>query len=146
VTDANDAPKQASTDASPTSTASRADRRGDKKAARAERRRAGGEKVKAGTNAVRSRIASVVWLLAVLAALFLAVGALLIALKANQGNAIVKFVLDVADTLDLGVFSRNNGIFTFSHGEAIKAALVNWGIGAVAYLIVGKILDRLIRP
>jgi len=146
VTDANDAPKQEATDAAPTSTASRADRRADKKAARAERRRAGGEKVKAGADAVRSRIASLVWLLAVICALVLAVGALLVALKANDGNAIVKFVLDAADTLDLGVFSRDNGIFTFSAGQEVKSALVNWGIGAVAYLVVGKILDRVIRP
>jgi uncharacterized membrane protein len=141
VTDANDAPKQASTDASPTSTASRADRRADKKAARAERRRAGGEKVKAGTNAVRSRIASVVWLLAVLAALFLAVGALLVALTMNEQNAIVKFVLDVAKAIDLGVFKDYSG-----KGAATKEALTNWGIAAVIYLVIGKVLDRIIRP
>ncbi len=61
---------------------------------------------------MRSRIASVVWLVAVVCALFLAVGALLIALHANQDNAIVKFVLDAADKLDLGIFSRTEGIFT----------------------------------
>jgi hypothetical protein len=106
-----------------------------------------GKKVVAGANAVRSRIASVVWLVAVVCALFLAVGALLIALKANQDNAIVRFVLDGADTLDLGVFSRKEGIFTL-HGSsaATKNALVNWGIGAIAYLVVGKVLERIIRP
>ncbi|MEO5708656.1 MAG: hypothetical protein ABIQ59_02385, partial [Nocardioidaceae bacterium] len=66
---------------------------------------------------------------------------------ANQGNAIVRFVLDGADQLDLGVFSRKQGIFTFDgKGAATKNALVNWGIGAIAYLIVGKVLDRIIRP
>jgi hypothetical protein len=77
-----------------------------------------GKKVVAGANAVRSRIASLVWLVAVLCALILAIGALLIALKANQDNAIVKFVLDAADTLDLGVFSRTDGIFTFDGKNA----------------------------
>ena len=92
-----------------------------------------GKKVVAGANAVRSKIASLVWLVAVICALILAVGALLIALKANQDNAIVKFVLDAADTLDLGVFSRTDGIFTFTGKNAeTKNALVNWGIGAVA--------------
>jgi hypothetical protein len=106
-----------------------------------------GKKVVAGANAVRSRIASVVWLVAVVCALFLAVGALLIALKANQDNAIVSFVLDGADKLDLGVFSRKEGIFTFTgKSAATRSALVNWGIGAIAYLIVGKVLDRIIRP
>jgi hypothetical protein len=114
---------------------------------RERRDRQTGRKVVAGANAVRSRIASVVWLVAVVCALFLAVGALLIALKANQDNAIVRFVLDGADRLDLGVFSRKEGIFTFEGKDAAtKNALVNWGIGAVAYLIVGKVLDRIIRP
>jgi hypothetical protein len=96
---------------------------------------------------VRVRLAQLVWLVAVVCALFLAVGALLIALDANRDNALVKFVLDVADTVDLQVFSRGNGIFTFDGGDAAtKNALTNWGLGAVAYLVVGRILERLIRP
>jgi hypothetical protein len=95
---------------------------------------------------VRSKIASLVWLIAVVCALFLAVGALLIALNANEGNSIVQFVLDGADLLD-GPFSRENGIFTFDGKDAeTKSALVNWGLAAVVYLIIGKILDRIIRP
>jgi hypothetical protein len=105
-----------------------------------------GAKVKAGSLAVRSKIASLVWLIAVVCALFLAVGALLIALNANEGNSIVQFVLDGADLLD-GPFSRENGIFTFDGKDAeTKSALVNWGLAAVVYLIIGKILDRIIRP
>lgn len=103
-------------------------------------------KAVSATNKVRSRLASLVWLLAVVAALFVAVGALLIALKANQQNSIVRFVLDVADRID-GPFSRRNGIFTFAGKQSmVKAALVNWGIAAVIYLVIGKILDRIIRP
>ena len=80
-------------------------------------------------------------------ALLLAVGALLVALDANTQNALVRFVLDGADAVDLGIFSRQNGIKEF-HGEDadVKNALLNWGLGAVAYLVVGRILDRLIRP
>ena len=112
-----------------------------------KKRRGSGKKVLAGANLVRPRLASLVWLIAVVCALFLAVGALLIALKANQDNAIVAFVLDVADRLDLGVFSREQGIFTFDGKNAeTKNALVNWGIGAIAYLVAGKVLDRIIRP
>jgi hypothetical protein len=104
-------------------------------------------KVKAGAAAVRSRIATVVWLVAVVCALFLAVGALLIALKANADNSIVSFVLSGAEALE-GPFSREGGIFTFADNEdgRVKSALVNWGIAAVVYLVVGKILDRVIRP
>jgi hypothetical protein len=103
--------------------------------------------VKAGTAAVRNKVASLVWLVAVLCALFLAVGALLIALKANPDNAVVSLVVSVADWLD-GPFSRENGIFTFADNAdgRVKSALTNWGIAAVVYLVVGKILDRVIRP
>jgi hypothetical protein len=100
-----------------------------------------GKKVVAGANAVRSRIASVVWLVAVVCALFLAVGALMVALKMNQDNAIVAFVLDGANKLDFGSFKDFTG-----KGAATKEALTNWGIAAVIYLIVGKVLDRIIRP
>ena len=104
-------------------------------------------KARSTTNILRVRLAQVVWLIAVVCALFLAVGALLIALDANPDNALVKFVIDVADTVDLGVFSRDNGIFTFEGGDAAtKNALTNWGLAAVAYLVVGRILERIIRP
>jgi hypothetical protein len=96
---------------------------------------------------LRARLAQLIWLAAVVCALFLAVGALLIALDANQDNALVKFVLDVADAVDLGVFSRDNGIFTFDGQDAAtKNALANWGLAAVAYLVVGRILERIVRP
>ncbi|MGA9747816.1 MAG: hypothetical protein WBQ50_10225 [Nocardioides sp.] len=112
-----------------------------------ERGRGAATAAKRATDSVRNKIASLVWLIAVVCALFLAVGALLVALKANQDNAIVQFVLDGADTLDLGVFSRDEGIFTFDRDrDGVKGALVNWGLAAMAYLIVGRILDRVIRP
>lgn len=96
---------------------------------------------------VRSRVAAVVWGLAALAALMLAVGALLIALGANTDNALVAVVIDIASALDLGIFSRNDGIFTFEGDDAeTKNALVNWGLGAVAYLVVGKTAERAIAP
>jgi uncharacterized membrane protein len=105
------------------------------------------KKASSGVAIVRARLAQLVWLVAVVCALFLAVGALLIALDANQDNALVKFVLDGADLVDLGVFSRDNGIFTFDGSDAAtKSALANWGLGAVAYLIVGRVLERIIRP
>jgi hypothetical protein len=96
---------------------------------------------------IRLRVSQVVWLAAVVCALFLAVGALLIALDANLDNALVSFVIDVADAVDLDVFSRGNGIFTFTGADAAtKNALTNWGLAAIGYLVVGRILERLIRP
>ena len=98
-------------------------------------------------NRFRKILGQVVWLVFLAAALFLAVGALLIALDANEDNGLVKFVLDAADALDLGVFSRDNGVMEFDGSNAdTKNALVNWGLGAVVWLVVGRILDRIIKP
>jgi hypothetical protein len=95
----------------------------------------------------RTVLAQVIWLLFVVAALFLAVGALLVALDANDGNNLVQFVLDGADAVDLGVFSVDNGIMKFTGENAdTKNALFNWGLGAVVWLVVGRILDRVVRP
>lgn len=100
-----------------------------------------------GVAGLRVRLAQVIWLAAVVCALFLAVGALLVALDANQDNALVSFVLDVAGVLDLGVFSPDNGVFTFEGADAeTKNALANWGLAAIAYLVVGRILERVVRP
>jgi hypothetical protein len=96
---------------------------------------------------VRVALAQVIWLLFLAAALFLAVGALLIALAANGDTGLVKFVLEGADRVDLGIFSKDNGIKEFTGANAeTKNALFNWGLGAVAWLVVGRVLDRLIRP
>ena len=101
----------------------------------------------AGIARARTIIAQVIWLLCVVAALFLAIGALLVALDANVDNNLVSFVLDGADAVDLGVFSVDNGIMKFTGENAeTKNALFNWGLGAVVWLVVGKILDRVIRP
>jgi hypothetical protein len=103
--------------------------------------------VRTGTNALRSRLATVTWLVAVTCALFLAIGALLIALKADEENSIVRSVISGAEGLD-GPFSLDRGIFTFPETQdgRVKSALTNWGIAAVVYLVIGKLLDRIIRP
>lgn len=98
-------------------------------------------------DAVRSRVAQVLWLLFVVAAVFLAVGALCVALDFNDGNPLVRFVLDGANLVDLGVFAREDGIKEFGGDDAeVKNALFNWGIGAVLWLVVGRMVERLVRP
>ena len=104
---------------------------------------------KAAIALVRTRVAQVVWIVCVLAALVLAVGALCIALKANGDNGLVKFCIDTADKLDLGVFSRTDGVAHWkghSHAALTKNACVNWGLAAVVWLIAGKIVERVVRP
>ncbi len=109
------------------------------------------KKVKAGSDLIRNSIASVVWLIAVLAAVVLAGGALLIALGANEQNAVVEAVVDLANRID-GPFWKVFDFYTENkQGErtgpdSVKNHLVNWGLAAVAYLIGGRILDRVIRP
>ena len=109
-----------------------------------------GRSVRGGSTTVaqvRTRVAQVVWLLCVVAAVFLAVGALCVALDFNPKNPLVEFFIAGANFFDLGIFSRKDGIKQFDGSNAdVKNALFNWGLGAIAYLIVGKILDRIIRP
>ncbi|MBC2934129.1 hypothetical protein [Nocardioides sp. zg-1228] len=96
---------------------------------------------------IRATLAQLIWLACALAALLLAVGALLIALEANRSNALVDVVLRAADLADLGVFSRHDGIKDFrGRGAEVKNALLNWGLGAVAWLVAGRILERIVRP
>ena len=130
----------------------KSDEKPDQKSNRKAEAQSSGTSGRTGSGAaavtrVRTVVAQVVWLLFLLAALFLAVGALLIALDANQKNDLVQLVLDGADTVDLGVFSRDNGVMDFTGSNAdTKNALVNWGLGAVVWLAVGRILERIIRP
>jgi hypothetical protein len=106
-----------------------------------DRRRGAGRAVVAGVRAVRSAVATAIWVVAVVCALVLALGALVVALRMNQGNDLVSLVLDGARRLDFGRLKTFTG-----QDAAVKAALVDWGVAAVVYLVVGRILDRLIRP
>ena len=64
---------------------------------------------------------------------------MLVVLEANTRNALVEAVLRAADWADLGVFSRTAGVKQFTgDGAAVKNAITNWGLGAVAWLVVGS--------
>jgi hypothetical protein len=99
--------------------------------------------VTAAVNGVRERLAAIVWIIAVVFAAILAAGALLIALDANPNNDLVEQVVDWAGGLD-GPF---RDLFTFDgDNAATKAALVNWGLAALAWLVGGRIVSSIIRP
>ena len=99
---------------------------------------------------IRTIVSRVVWLVFVLCALALASAALLYAVKANSDNTLVKLIYDIADGADLGFFDLENPIKEFTDknaGDALrKTALFNYGIGAILYLIVGRIVEKLIHP
>jgi hypothetical protein len=106
----------------------------------------GGELV-TEAGALRDRTATAVWLVAFGCALLLAVAALLVALRADPDGAVVGVVTEAADRLGLGLFSRDGAISTLGgDADGVRRALVGWGLGALAYLLAGKLLDRTIRP
>jgi hypothetical protein len=103
----------------------------------------------ASADAVRSSVARAVRIVFAVLATILALGALLVVLRhnINSGNPIVKLILDVADGIS-GPFSRNDGIFRFTSGKSAvaKNALLNWGIAAIVYLVIGRFLANAIAP
>jgi len=99
---------------------------------------------------IRTKIGQVTWLVCVACALVLAAGALLISLQGagtNSANALYEWIVDTGDKLDFGVFSRENGLFDFvGKNSDTKDALANWGLAAIVWLVIGRVLDRVIRP
>ncbi|HET8559363.1 MAG TPA: hypothetical protein VFL69_02485 [Marmoricola sp.] len=102
--------------------------------------------------AVRARLAMAIRVVFLVFAVVLALGALLVAFRDNvsETNGLVKFIKDFADAID-GPFSRDNGVFHFQGKGAdaaasavTKNALVNWGLAAVIYLVIGRVLGRLV--
>ena len=72
--------------------------------------------------------------------LWIVVAILLHVLEANQSNAVVSLVDDVARWLT----QPFHGLFT-PDGEKLRIA-VNWGLAAVVYAIVGHLFARLLAP
>jgi hypothetical protein len=92
----------------------------------------------AGAAVARASIARAVMLLASAVALVLVIGILLVVLEANRSNELVQFVRDAAALL-AGPF---DGLFTLDSNKAEKA--VNWGIAAVVWLAIGRLVARLL--
>lgn len=102
-------------------------------------------KAKSGVARARTALAQAVWALAALLALVLAIGALLVAIdQTNESNGLVSFILDLADGVDLGVFDRKDGVMSFKTDSA--NALVNWGLAAVVWLVIGRVAERIVKP
>ena len=97
---------------------------------------------------IRTKLARVWRLVFGVLAAILALGALLVVLRdnINESNSVVKFITDTADAIS-GPFSRNNGVFDFTGKNAeSKNALLNWGIAAIVYLLIGRFGANAIAP
>jgi hypothetical protein len=92
----------------------------------------------AGAAMTRVSLARAVILLASAVALVLVLGIVLIVLEANRSNDIVQVVLDAARVL-AGPF---DGLFTLDSNKA--EAAVNWGIAAVVWYALGRLIARLL--
>ena len=92
----------------------------------------------AGTALARASLARVVIAAATAVALILVVGIALVVLEANRSNDIVQVVRDAAAFL-AGPF---NGLFTLDNNKVEKA--VNWGLAAVVWYALGRLIARLL--
>lgn len=102
----------------------------------------------AGQAAVRTKAARVVRIVFGVLATVLALGAVLVVLRdnINEQNSIVELITSTADAV-AGPFSRDDGIFSFTGKNAeSKNALLNWGIAAIVYLLLGRLLANAITP
>ncbi|WP_370290124.1 hypothetical protein [Nocardioides sp.] len=96
---------------------------------------------------LRDLISRALWTVFVLIALVLATAAFSYALEANPDNDLVRLVRDLGDTFDLGFFDLGNPVKAFSGtNAAVKTALFNYGLASAAYLVIGRALERVIRP
>lgn len=85
------------------------------------------------------RLAALLALLGMLIAFVIAVGAALVILDADEASDLVATWLDVAR-----LFVRPfRGLFDPENADVRVG--VNWGIGAVAYVVAGLVLARLVR-
>ena len=67
------------------------------------------------------------------------VGIILVLVKANQNNDIVDLVLDI------GRFFARPFQDLFPQDDPRQNILINWGIAAIAYLVIGAIIARIAR-
>ena len=86
----------------------------------------------------RLTLARLVHLAAILVAAIIVVGIVLVVLKANESNGIVNAIHDAAQFL-AGPFKN---LFNLSSHRAEVA--VNWGIAAVVWYAIGRIIMRLL--
>lgn len=87
----------------------------------------------------RSTAASVVLAITGIIVGFIALGILFVLAATNRGNMLVDFVLDVATWLTTPFHNL------FLRADPQEAVLLNWGLAAIVYAIVGGAIARFAR-
>ncbi len=88
----------------------------------------------------RTGVARAISIVTTVVVLFIIAGIVLVVLEANKSNDIVSVINDVAEAL-AGPFED---LFTLDD-QKLEVA-VNWGLAALVYAIVGRVLARLAAP
>jgi len=83
-------------------------------------------------------LAAIIWIIAVVAAFFLILHIIFVLFEANPGNALVDFVSDVANAL-AWIFRD-----LFTPDDHKLAVFLNFGLAAIIYLALGRIVARAI--
>lgn len=96
-----------------------------------------------GLGGARTRVAgglaSLVAVVATLVAVVLVLHVIFVVFSANPDNSIVVFVRDISDSL---VWKFQN---LFQPDSLKEQVLVNYGLAALVYLVVGRIVARIVR-
>lgn len=106
---------------------------------RAEGTRTLGRRVRAMRGRTAGAVASLVVVAATAAAIILALHVVFVIFDTNPNNGIVEFVNGFADTL----VWQFEGLFV-PDSESLRV-LINFGLAAVVYLVVGRIVAGLVR-
>ncbi|HEX2084685.1 MAG TPA: hypothetical protein VHF89_03305 [Solirubrobacteraceae bacterium] len=88
-----------------------------------------------------ARIANLISLLGMVVAFVIAIGIALVVLDARETNDIVSTWLDVSRWLT----EPFHGMFDLERGREELQTAINWGIGAVVYLVAALVVARLLR-
>lgn len=90
---------------------------------------------------LRAGAAYLVWMICAVAALVLAGAALLVGLRVDESHQWWGRVVDAAEVLDLPVVGRGSDLL-----GGVTEPVLGWGLAALAWLLVGRVLVALIRP
>lgn len=95
---------------------------------------------------MRAAAARVIRVVASVAGCCLVAAAVVIAVKANPANGLVSLIKHLGQFFDLGFFSLSNPIKRFDgpHGPALTA-LLNYGLGAVAWFTIGGVIATVVE-